>query len=86
MLPFVNAGGDPNAEYLSDGITESLINNVSQIPGIKVVSRGSAFHYKGKDVDAERSGESLALPRCSQGESSNGDCSLDSRGVGGRPR
>ena len=61
VLPFVNAGGDPNSEYLSDGITESLINSVSQIPGIKVVSRASAFHYKGKDVDARTVGRELGV-------------------------
>jgi TolB-like protein/Flp pilus assembly protein TadD len=61
VLPFVNAGGDPNAEYLSDGITESLINSVSQIPGIKVVSRTSAFHYKGKDVGARTVGRELGV-------------------------
>ena len=61
VLPFVNAGGDPNAEYLSDGITESLINSVSQIPGIKVVSRDSAFHYKGKDVGAKTVGRELGV-------------------------
>jgi serine/threonine-protein kinase len=61
VLPFVNAGGDPNAEYLSDGITESLIDSVSQIPGIKVVSRASAFHYKGKDVGARTVGRELGV-------------------------
>jgi TolB-like protein/Tfp pilus assembly protein PilF len=61
VLPFVNAGGDPNAEYLSDGITESLINSVSQIPGIKVVSRTSAFHYKGRDVGAKTVGRELGV-------------------------
>jgi eukaryotic-like serine/threonine-protein kinase len=61
VLPFVNAGGDPNAEYLSDGITESLINSASQIPGIKVVSRASAFHYKGKDVGAKTVGRELGV-------------------------
>ncbi len=61
VLPFVNAGGDPNAEYLSDGITESLINSVSQIPGIKVISRASAFHYKGKDVGARTVGRELGI-------------------------
>jgi eukaryotic-like serine/threonine-protein kinase len=61
VLPFVNAGGDPNAEYLSDGITESLINSVSQIPGIRVVSRASAFHYKGKDVGARTVGRELGV-------------------------
>src|SRR6266508_3676621 len=61
VLPFVNAGGDPNAEYLSDGITESLIDSVSQIPGIKVISRASAFHYKGKDVGARIVGRELGV-------------------------
>ena len=61
VLPFVNVGRDPNAEYLSDGITENLINSVSQIPGIKVVSRGSAFYYKGKDVSARTVGKELGV-------------------------
>ena len=47
VLPFVNVGGDPNAEYLSDGITESLINSVSQIPGIKVVAPAFPADVKG---------------------------------------
>jgi serine/threonine protein kinase/cytochrome c-type biogenesis protein CcmH/NrfG len=46
VLPFENAGGDPNAEYLSDGITESLINSLSQLPGIKVMSRSAVWRYK----------------------------------------
>jgi len=61
VLPFVNAGGDPNTEYLSDGITESLINSVSQIPGVRVISRASAFHYKGKDVGARTVGRELGV-------------------------
>ena len=52
VLPFVNSSGDPNAEYLSDGITESLINSLSQLPNLKVMSRDSAFRYKGKETDA----------------------------------
>ncbi|MGI8469997.1 MAG: hypothetical protein ACR2N3_16275 [Pyrinomonadaceae bacterium] len=43
VLPFVNAGQDANAEYLSDGITENIINNLSQLSGLKVMSRNSAF-------------------------------------------
>jgi serine/threonine protein kinase/tetratricopeptide (TPR) repeat protein len=51
VLPFVNAANDPNAEYLSDGITESLINSLSQLPNLSVMARSSVFRYKGKEVD-----------------------------------
>jgi eukaryotic-like serine/threonine-protein kinase len=61
VLPFVNAGGDPNSEYLSDGITESLINSLSQLPHLKVMSRDSAFMYKGKDKDARTVGQELGV-------------------------
>ena len=61
VLPFVNASGDPNSEYLSDGITESLINSLSQLPHLKVMSRDSAFMYKGKDADARAVGQALSV-------------------------
>jgi serine/threonine protein kinase len=61
VLPFVNASGDPNAEYLSDGITESLINSLSQLPHLKVMSRDSAFMFKGKDTDAQIVGRQLGV-------------------------
>ena len=61
VLPFVNASGDPNAEYLSDGITESLINSLSQLPHLKVMSRDSAFMYKGKQTDARTVGSVLGV-------------------------
>ena len=61
VLPFVNASGDPNAEYLSDGITESLINSLSQLPHLKVMSRDSAFMYKGKETDAQTVGRALGV-------------------------
>lgn len=51
VLPFVNASQDPNAEYLSDGITESIINNLSQLAGLKVMSRNSAFRFKTDQID-----------------------------------
>jgi serine/threonine protein kinase len=60
VLPFVNASGEPNAEYLSDGITESLINSLSMLPHLKVMSRDSAFMYKGKETDA-RAARSRAI-------------------------
>src|SRR4029077_17832126 len=61
VLPFVNGSADPNAEYLSDGITESLINSLSQLPHLKVMCRDSAFRYKGKEVDAETVGRELGV-------------------------
>jgi serine/threonine protein kinase len=61
VLPFVNASADPNTEYLSDGITESLINSLSQLPHLQVKSRDTSFHYKGKDADAETVGRELGV-------------------------
>ena len=59
VLPFVNIGGNPDTEYLSDGITETLINNLSQLPGVRVSARSLAFKYKGKDVDPLQAGRAL---------------------------
>jgi eukaryotic-like serine/threonine-protein kinase len=61
VLPFVNGSVDPNVEYLGDGITESLINSLSQLPNLKVVSRDSAFRYKGRDADAQTVGRELGI-------------------------
>src|ERR1700730_8069750 len=61
VLPVVNASADPNTEYLSDGITESLINSLSQLPNLKVMSRDSAFRYKGKETDAQTVGRELGV-------------------------
>ena len=61
VLPFENASGDPGAEYLSDGIAESLINSLSQLPDLKVMSRDSAFHYRGKETDAHAVGQALGV-------------------------
>jgi non-specific serine/threonine protein kinase len=52
VLPFVNASGDPANDYLSEGITETIINSLSKLPKLRVVPRGVVFRYKGKDVDA----------------------------------
>lgn len=53
VLPFVNGSADPNTEYLSDGIAESLINNLSQLPDVKVIARNSSFKFKGKEIDPQ---------------------------------
>jgi serine/threonine-protein kinase len=61
VLPFTNVGADPNAEYLSDGITESLINTLSQLSNLTVMSRSSVFHYKGKEIDPQKAGKELGV-------------------------
>lgn len=61
VLPLVNAGGSADTEYLSDGITESLINSLSQLPNLRVMSRNSVFRYKGQEVDARTVGNSLSV-------------------------
>jgi serine/threonine protein kinase/tetratricopeptide (TPR) repeat protein len=61
ILPFVNDSNDPNAEYLSDGITESIINSLSQLPSLKVMSRDAVFRFKGRNVDPKEVGSSLKV-------------------------
>ena len=61
VLPFVNASGNPEIEYLSDGMSESLINRLSELPGVKVIARSSSFKYKGKDVDQQEVARSLGV-------------------------
>lgn len=61
VLPFTNASGDPDTEYLSDGITETLINRLSQIPGLRVVPRSVAFRHKGHDLDPNKAGRQLKV-------------------------
>ena len=59
VLPFENGSADPDAEYFSDGVTESIISSLSQLPNVKVISRNSAFRYKGRTIDAEAVGREL---------------------------
>src|SRR4029453_9429390 len=61
LLPFENESGDPNTEYLSDGITESLINNLSQLPSLRVSARSAVFRYKGSAPDPQRVGQDLRV-------------------------
>ena len=61
VLPFTNVGGDANTDYLSDGITESLIGSLAHVPELKVKSRNSVFRYKGKDVDMQKVGNDLGV-------------------------
>jgi len=59
VLPFTNS--DPNNEYLSDGITESLIDSLSRVPNLKVKSSSTVFHYKGRETDLKRIGRELGV-------------------------
>lgn len=59
VLPFVNAGADPEMEYLSDGLTESLIAALSNLPKLRVMARSTVFRYKGQDADATEVGRAL---------------------------
>jgi len=61
VLPFVNVGGNPGTEYLSDGITESIINNLSQLPKVSVRSFSSVARYKNKDMDPQEAGRALKV-------------------------
>jgi len=68
VLPFANLGGDPQQDYFVDGITESLTTDLSRaLPGSFVVTRGTAFTYKGKPVDARQIGRDLNVRYLLQG-------------------
>jgi len=61
VLPFVNVSADPNTEYLSDGITDSLTNSISQLPNLAVIARSSVFRYKGREADPQAVGRELGV-------------------------
>ena len=61
VLPFVNTAGDPGLEYLSDGISDSLITSLSRLPAVRVKSRDSVFPYKGTQTDASRIARELGV-------------------------
>jgi serine/threonine protein kinase/Tfp pilus assembly protein PilF len=61
VLPFVNVNADPDTEYLSDGISDSIIDRLSQLPSLKVMSHTAVFHYKNKETDARAIGRELGV-------------------------
>jgi TolB-like protein/Tfp pilus assembly protein PilF len=61
VLPFVNVDGDPEMEYLSDGITESLTDSISQLPNLSVIAHSSVFRYKGRNADPQKVGQELGV-------------------------
>src|SRR6267143_2008811 len=62
VMPFVNASGNADLDYLSDGMTETLIKSLSQLPNLNVKARSTVFRYKGKDTDAKTIGKELGVP------------------------
>ena len=61
VMPFVNATGNADVEYLSDGLTESLINSLSRLPNLSVKARSTVFRYKGRDLSPQQAGSELSV-------------------------
>ncbi len=61
VLPFENQSQDPETEYLSDGVTESIINSLAQLPNVRVIARSSVFRYKGQKIDPLKAGQELGV-------------------------
>ncbi|MDH3816652.1 MAG: adenylyl cyclase, partial [Acidobacteriota bacterium] len=67
VLPFVNMSSDPEQEYFADGISEELLNLLARIPTLRVISRSSAFSFKGKDVNIPEVAEQLNVAHVLEG-------------------
>jgi TolB-like protein/tRNA A-37 threonylcarbamoyl transferase component Bud32 len=76
VLPFVNATNVADNEYLSDGITEDLINTLSELPNVKVVARSTVFRFKGRDEDPAKIGQELRVDAVLTGRVSERDGAL----------
>src|SRR6185295_8961450 len=61
ILPFSNGSSDPEMQYLSDGITESVINSLSHLPQLRVMARSTVFRYQGADIQPQEIGQSLGV-------------------------
>src|SRR5438270_644958 len=67
VLPLVNAGGDPNNEYFSDGLSEELIAVLAKLPRLKVIGRSSSFLFKGTNEDSRTIGRKLGVANLLEG-------------------
>ncbi len=67
VLPFKNLSGDRESDYLSDGITEAILNTLARVPTLRVAARTSAFAFKGRDVDAREIGRKLRVTKLLSG-------------------
>jgi eukaryotic-like serine/threonine-protein kinase len=79
VLPFVNEDGGEGNDYLTDGLSESLIDRLSALPGVKVIARGSSFRYRGKDVDPQAAARALGVEALVMGKVSQRDGVLQIR-------
>src|SRR5262245_32636068 len=61
VLPFENVGGDPDREYLSDGIADTLIDELSRLPNLRVIARSTSFRFRGSQVDPRKAGRDLGV-------------------------
>ncbi|HJZ80858.1 MAG TPA: protein kinase [Pyrinomonadaceae bacterium] len=61
VLPFANQNKDPEIDYLADGLTESTINSLTQVPNLKVIARTTVFRYKGKEIDPFKAGQEMGV-------------------------
>ena len=61
ILPFENTSNDPDWDFLSDGIAEGIINSLSQVSSLKVISRASSFRYRGRDINLQKTGDELGV-------------------------
>jgi len=68
VLPFVNASRDADTEYLSDGITEDVINNLSQLSGLKVMAKNSVFRFKGREIELKKVADELGVESLVMGD------------------
>ena len=68
VLPFANSSRDANTEYLSDGITENVINNLSQLSGLKVMAKNSVFRYKDKEIEPKKVADELGVQTLVMGD------------------
>jgi len=85
VLPFVNASSDLDTEYLSDGITETLIRQLSQIPRLRVMARSTVFRYKGSKIDPQKSRPRSQCPYGSDRQSPAARRNVDyQHGIDGR--
>ncbi len=76
-MPFENESGDTEGEYLSDGMSEALINELSQLQNVKVIARGSSFKYKGQNTDIQRVARELGVQAIMTGKVSLRDGMLN---------